>query len=327
MGMVTGLNTCVQIGKETTWGTKVTATVAINYTSEGFKLVEDKTEEDSLIGSATTREMDIQKESVEWDLAILAKPENVGMLLAMAMGTESAATAVSGATGAYKHEFTPIKNGASASLPKFSAVVDRHVAVKAYTGCKVDSMQISGKAGDYIRITLSGKGKTEEAGSVVSSLLVPSIKAFKFAGATITFDGTEFGDVTSVDFSYNNALDEGEQTSGSGIYGTEPEPQKRDISANLEVFFNAASNTIRDGKFKQNATAAVVLKFESPDEAASGTKYSMEISMPLFVITDCNPNVNGSEKIKMTISGKATESASLDAVKITLVDKKNSKYA
>ena len=94
---------------------------------------------------------------------------------------------------------------------------------------------------------------------------------------------------------YNNALDDGEQTTGSGYYGTENEPQKREITVSIDTFYNTASETVREGKYKTESTVAVVLKFDSPslaydadsdDEEDDGdVHYSIEISMPLVVVT------------------------------------------
>ena len=334
--MVTGQGTTVQIGKESSWGTGVTPTAAINYTSEGFKLVVDRTEEDSLLGAATSREMDIQKKSTTFDLSLLAKPENIGLLIGMALGEEASPSLVSQGSGVYAHAFTPLASSVNASLPKFTAVVDRHVAIKKYVGNKVDTMKISCKSGDYMRIDFSGRGKDEEAGSLASSLSIPALKAFRFAGGTVTFDGVEFGDITSVDFDYSNALDEGEQTTGSGYYGTENEPQKRAITISCETFYNNASETVREAKYKTESTVAVVLKFNSPslaydadtdgEEDTGDIPYSIEIAMPLVVVTGCDPNVTGPDKLRLTITGTATESDSASAVTITLVDKKSTKY-
>jgi hypothetical protein len=186
-----------------------------------------------------------------------------------------------------------------------------------------------------MKIDFTGRGKDEGTGTL-ASLSIPALKAFRFAGGSVTFDGTEFGDVTGVQFNYGNALDEGEQTTGSGYYGTENEPQKREITMSIDTFYNNASETVRESKYKTEATAAVVLKFNSPslaydadsdDEEDEGdVPYSIEISMPLVVVTACDPTVSGPEKLKLTISGTATESASTSAVTITLVDKKSTKY-
>lgn len=333
--MVTGQGTSLQIGKESTWGTAVTPSTEINYTSENFRLVVDRTEEDSLLGAATARDMDIQKKSTEFDFSVVARPENIGLLLALVLGAE-ATPAAGTQSGVYSHAFTPLASSVNASLPKFTAVVDRHVAVKAYTGSKMESMKISCKQGDYMRIDFTGKGKDEVAGTKAAGLSIPGLKAFRFAGGKVTFDGTEFGDVTGIEFDYANALDDGEQTTSSGYYGTEPEPQKREIGVSIETFFNTAANTVRESKYKTENKVAVVLKFESPSlaydadsdgEPDSGDiPYSIEISMPLVVINSCDPAVTGPEKLRLTIGGVATESASESAVTITLVDKKSTKY-
>lgn len=326
MAIVSGQGTSVQIGKESTWGTKATPTVALNFTSEDFRLIVDKAADDALIGATTDREMDIVKESVDWSLAVNAKPDNVGMLISAALGAEASPAAETGSSGVYKHVITPVGIGASVSLPSLTAVVNRIIATKAYTGLKVNTLRISAKSGDYVRMELSGKGKAEDAGSSVASLKVPALKNFRFVGAKFTFDGTDFGDVLSCDIEHVNNLDDGEQTSGSGLYGSETQPQKRETTVTLETFFNSASNTVRDNKYKVDSTATFVAKYESPSEATIGTPYSMEISIPLLVVTECHPVVAGPEKMKVTIAGRALESDTEKAISITLIDKSNTKF-
>lgn len=328
MPMVTGQGAALQLGEESTWGTKVTPTVAINFTSEGFKPGIERKEEDSLIGGATASAMDIMRKSASFTWEQLARPENIGFVLAMALGEESDPEQISGSS-AYKHTFTLLRPSLTATLKKFTAVVNRHVHVKAYTGCKIDTMSIRAEAGDYMRISVSGKGRAEEDASVESGLSVPSLKAFRFAGGKATFDSVDFGDVTNVQWDLSNNLDDGEQTLGSGYYSTEPEPQKRDVKVSLDTFFNQASDTVRSQKYLSENTVNVSLVFESPDyaDASKNQHYSIQIDMPLLVLDSCDPNIAGPGKIVMPMSGTATESASTQAVTVTLIDKYSSKYS
>lgn len=323
--MITGQGSALQLGQESTWGTAVSPTVAINHTSESFKLAVDRSEEDSLVGGATTRDMDIMKKSVNFDFDLLAKPENIGFILGCALGVES--TPVEEGSG-FKHSFTMLKPGVSASLPKFTAIVDRHVACKAYTGCKIGNININAQAGDYMRMTVSGIGKDEIIGTSYKSddLDIPALKAFRFAGGTCTFDGVTYGDITNVQFALNNNLDDGAQTLGSGYYGTEAEPQARDVTISLDCLYNATSETIREQKYKTENKVAVVLNFESPSEIASGEHYTLAIKMPLVVINEADPVISGKEKITLTLGGKATESKATEAVTIELVDSIEDKY-
>jgi hypothetical protein len=324
MGIVTGQGSSLQIGQETAWGTKIAPTTAINFLNESLKLVVERKEEDTLVGGVTSRAQDIMKRSVEGDFGLIMKPGNTGLLFAMALGVE--ASPVESPTGVYEHSFTPIHAGISESLPSFSAIVDRHVAVKAYTGLKVGSLKLEAKAGDYLRATVSCKGKDEEAGTKNASLKIPSAKAYRFAGGSCTFDSIEFGDVTGVTVDYSNELDEGEQTLASGYNGTENEPQARKITISIETAYNSASETVREGKFKTEATVAVKLRFVSPDEIVIGTKHAIEIELPLVAITECSPAVSGKEKLKLSIAGTALESDTAEAIIITLIDDKNAKY-
>lgn len=327
MAMVTGQGAALQVGQETTWGTAVAPTVAINFTSEGFKPVLTQTEENSLVGGATSAGIDIQKKSVSWSMDILAKPKNIGLLLGLAFGTEAAAVKNAN-NDAYKHAFTMLEPSVSATLPKFTGIVNRHIAKKAYTGCKVDSLSISCNAGDYMRISLSGSGKDEVDGASYfdSSLAVPDLKAFRFAGGTCTIDSSSFGSIKSVKFDLSNSLDDGEQTMGSGYYGTEPEPQKRSVKLSLEALYDSASETIRENKYKKGTAVAVVLNFESPSEAVTDVKHSIQISIPNLVISDADPNITGAEKINLTINGTATETSDTKAVTVYLIDDQSTKY-
>lgn len=325
MGMITGQGAVLQLGQESSWGTKVSPTVALNFTSEAFKPGVERKEEDSLVGQATSSGFDIMAKNATFSWEQLAKPENIGFVLGCALGVEETVEE-NGDTGTYKHTFKLLKPALNASLKKFTAVVNRHVHVKAYTGCKIDTLKISCAQKDYMRLSVSGKAKAEETATVVSSLAIPNKKGFKFIGGSVSVDNTDFADVTSIEWNLSNNLDDGEQTTGSGIYGTEPEPQKRSVTATLGCLFTSNANTIRENKFVQDATSNVVLRFESPEDAASGTKYSVSIKMPLFVLDSCDANVESAEKLKMTMSGTAIEDSSNEAVTIELIDSKNSKY-
>lgn len=325
--MVTGQGASLQLGQETSWGVKVAPTTAINFTSESFKPQIDRTEEDSLIGNATASSMDIQKRSTVIGWEQLAKPENIGLVLAMALGVEAAPVEDTEKDDVFSHKFTLLKPGLTSSLPKFTAYVDRHVAVKAYTGCKIGSLGISCSAGDYMRISVSGIGKDEVSGAIDSSLIVPALKAFRFAGGKVKFDDVENGEITSIECNIENSLDDGEQTTGSGYYGTESEPQKRAVTLSCNAFYSSESETVRNTYYKTESEAAIELSFISPSEIVSGVNYEIKIEMPHVVITEADPNVSGTDKIRLTIGGTAVQSGTDEPITITLIDSKSTKYS
>ncbi|TAH55202.1 MAG: hypothetical protein EWM51_03720 [Treponema sp.] len=326
MGILTGQGTAFQIGKETTWGAAVAPTQAINFLNESLKLAVERKEEDTLVGSKTSRAMDIMKRSVAGDFGLIMKPGNVGLLFALSLGEEADPVEDPEKTGVFEHRFSPVSSGLLYSLPSFTAVIDRHTAVKKYTGLKVESLKIEAKAGDYLRASLSVKGKDEESGTKNSALSVPDTKAYRFAGGVCEFNSAAIGSVKSVSLDYVNTLDEGEQTISSGLNGTEPEPQDRKITVTVETDYDATAEGIRESDYKTDTTVDIRLRFESPTEIVTGTKHAFEILLPHVAITDCSPNVSGKEKLKLTITGTALETTSDEAVEIVLFDGQGTAY-
>ncbi len=333
MSIITGQGTTLQIGKESSWGNTAVPTVTANYLSESLKLNVERKEEDTLVGGKTSRDMDIMKFSVDGDFSVLAKPHNIGLLIALSLGSEATpiqltddGTESGTPIDVWKHIFTMIETGISSTLPSFTAIINRHVATKAFTGLKIDTLKIEAKAGDYIRLTVTVKGKDEASGKIIQDLAIPDIKAFRFAGGTCTFDGVEFGDATGFTIEIKNTLDDGEQTLGSGYYGTENEPQGREVSVSVETSYNAVTETVRENKYKKESYVDVRLKFISPSEIISGYKYELAIDMPKVAITECSPNVGGKDKLTLTINGKALESKNTEAVTVSLIDGLSTKY-
>ncbi|AFG37630.1 phage tail tube protein [Spirochaeta africana] len=314
-----GAGSRLQVGKETTYGQAATPTVQMNFLSESLTQEIIRETEDSLVLAKTKRSMDVMSHNSSGDFNVILKPENLKQLLHLAMGVESSPAAKDGTDFTYEHQFTLI--GAEGSLPSFTAVIDRKVAVPAYTGLKVSTLSMEASSGDYIRMTasLQGSGK-EEAGSL-ENLDAPVLKAFRFVNGSLTIDGTEFAQVTAVNLNIDNQLDEGEQTLGSGYYRDEGEHNEREVSVSIDCFYNAAANTIREEKYKADgATAAISMTFETPEEIEPGEKYRFTVELPNVVITDASPNVAGREKIDLTIEGEALETDLEEAITVTVYD-------
>lgn len=312
-----------QIGKETTWGTKVVPNRLLNFLSESLKLNVERIEEDSLLVQKTARKMDVMGYTVDGDVSVILKPENVKEILYLALGVEAAPALKATTTGVYEHEFTLTDH--NASLPSFTAIIDRKASTPAYTGLKVSNLSIEAQSKNFIRATMGLKGKAEEAGTLAVGLSVPTLSSFRFVNGSMTIDAVEFADVTSVNFTIDNKLDDGEYTLGSGIYASEMEHNERMVSISFDCFYNAAADDIREDKYKvDGATAAIVLTFETPDEIEVGEKYTIQIELPKVVITQANPMVSGKEKLAFNISGTALQGVS-EPVTITYFDGTNAK--
>jgi hypothetical protein len=324
MSYARGTDSSFQIGLESVYGTAVTPTNMVNFLSESLKLDIERVVEDSILSSRTARQMDVMKYSTSGDFSVIIKPENLKELLYLSLGAESAPALKNGTTGVYEHEFTLIDG--STSLPSFTAVVDRKVATPAYTGNKVSSLSLDAKPSDYIRATVNVKGRAEEAGSLNGAITTPQKKSFRFVNGTLTIDGAEFADVTSVNISIDNALDDGVQTLGTGYYTSEMEHSERVINVDFECLYNSASDTIREDKYKvDGASANIFLTFETPEEIETGEKFTFTVALPNVVIQEAHPNISGKDRINLNLKGQALEPVGGEAITITIFDDDDAK--
>lgn len=325
MGAISGQDSKLQIGKETTWGTAVAPTVQIGFTSESLKYVQGYIEEDVMVGLKTTGRMDISGKKVEGDFSMIVKPDNIGLLLAAALGNESSANGVGATSTVYEHSFSCLASGTSNSLPKLTIVVDRHVAVKGYKSCKINQLTLEAAVNDYLRATFSVRGHSE-ADDAVESLSYSTKRAFQFIDGNITVDGSNYADITNFRLTVNNNLENDLFTMDSSTYMQEIEPQKREITIELEALYSSSTNTTREDNFLAGATAAINIIFTSTEEAAESEYYLLTIKIPLAYITDASPNVGGPERIKQTLVCKASENASNEPITIVLQDLQTTRY-
>lgn len=325
MAIVSGRDSKVQIGLETTWGTAVAPTHEVPFTSESLRFIPNYIEEDALVGGKTSGRMDVSGEKVEGDVSFICKPdEYLGLILAATLGAEATAAQV-GVTDAYDHAFTPVAGGTGSSLPHLTITVDRKVAIKGYVSCKIDSLQLEAAVNDYLRGTISVRGHSEET-DTLASLTAPTLKAFQFKSGAITVDASNYAEVTSVRFNYSNNLENDLYTLGSGDNMVEIEPQAREITMELETLYSTTTESTRENKFKAGATADIILTFTSSEDIDTATPYTLTIDMPLCYITEASPTVGGPDRITQTLSVRATENASNEAVTITLRDAKTTDY-
>jgi hypothetical protein len=318
-----GAGSQLQIGKESTYGTKATPNRLVNFLSESLRQNVEKIVEDSLMASKTVRSKDIVGKSVDGDFNVILKPENMKELFYLALGVESAPSLKAATSGVYEHEFTPAAH--DGSLPSFTAVVDRKAATPAYTGLKIASLSMEANPKDFLRATISVKGKAEESGSLQTGLDMPVLKSFRFVNGTMTIDGSAFDEVTSVNLSIDNALDDGEFTLGSGFYPSEMEHNDRAISIDWECFYNSDVEALRQAKLlTDGATASIVLTFETPEEIESGEKYTIKVELPSVSVDEAAPAVGGKDRIKVSVKGQALEAGGSEAITVTVYDGDNS---
>lgn len=313
---INGIDTTLQIGRETAWGTKVAATQNINFLSESFKMEPEFIEEDSVIGSISSRDQDIAALNASGGYDAILKPENAISFFALALGVQATPVTHSGGTLAKDHVFTPV--GPNTALPSFTVVVDRKLHIKAYTGCQVDTFEIAAKSKDYVRTKVTVVCKGEEA-STLATLSKPAKKAYRFANGFCSIDGVPFADVTGVVFSGKNSAAVGDPTLGSGLSPSEGGHGLREYTITLDTKFNTEANSLIENKYKAGDPVAVVLSFETPEVIESTTKHNFTINLPNVQINGGLPNIAGKEDMTVSITGKALEINSVCPCTVTVV--------
>lgn len=312
------------IGKESAWGTAVADTMLVNFTSESLAPSAQKVEEENLLASKAAAAYDLMGIKVAGDFSAILKPENAGYFFKAALGgTDTVVQNQGGVTG--QHQHTIILSTASASNPSYTLIVDRKQAIKKYSGMKVDTMKLSAKAGDYVRVTLGWKGKDESAGSITTST-PPSLKAYKMIGGTVTAGGTPLG-VTGIDLDISNGLDDGVQTNTSGLYMSEPVHGKRKVAVSIEMPYDANSETIRNTNLlAETLLSSVVIHLESPSIIAAASKYRMDVTLNNVAVLEASTNVSGVGLLTISIKGEATAVGATEPISAVIYDNVNTAY-
>jgi hypothetical protein len=319
-----GVGAKLAIGKETAWGTPVADTMLVNFISESLAPSVSKIEEENLLAAKAAAAYDLMGIKVAGDFSAILKPENAGFFFKSALGgTDTVVQNFGAVTGQMQH--TIIAQTAAGVLPSYTVFVDRKQAIKKYSGCKVDSLKLAAKAGDYVRVTLSLKGKDEASGTVTTTV-PPSKKAYKFIGGTLSLGATAM-DITSVDLEVANSLDDGVQTNTSGLYATEPVHGKRKITLSCEVPYDTNSESIRNTNFlTETLLSTAVLHLESPEIIAVASKFRMDITLNNVAVLDAKVNVGGAGLLTVSIKCEATAVSTTEPISAVIYDGTSTAY-
>jgi hypothetical protein len=320
--MVSGREATMGIGIESTWGTPVQPTVKVAFVSESLKSVLNYKEEDVLLGHKTTGRMDIMGEKAEGDITIIPHPDAVGELLACHFGSEADVT-TSGS--AYVHTFTHLASGPTASLPKFTLVVNRVMRAFRYTSCKSDTLKLSAKVQDYLRMTFTIRGRGEGS-SVMISLADSATKGFKFRQGTVSIGGSAFATVTDINLNDANNLDNDLYAADGSQQMIEIEPNDRITTGDMEILYDSATQALKDAWYDAASPKSVVLTYVS-DEVVGGTDpYKLIITLSNCYATDMPPNVGGPTRLRVRVSFRASEQNGTEAITVALHNGRDTKY-
>lgn len=320
----TGTGASLQIGKESAWGSAAAGAKNANITSESIKLNANKVVEDTLIASVAPSSYMLMGLDASGDFSGILKPENAGYLLHLAVGgtdTVSTNTPVSGA-----HTHSIVAATASGTLPSFTAIVDRRAAVVKYSGCKIDTFTLEAAAADFVKYTASIKAKDESTGSL-AGLSALALASFKTTSGTFTIGGSAHA-AKSVKITIANKLEDIGQTYGSGLYKGEPIHGTREITLEMDLNYETATETINTTNYQTDVVLGdLVLTLYSTSMVTGTTPYSIVITIKNAQVTGVVRNVSGAGVITSKVTAKATSVSTTAPITVAVVDGQTAAYS
>jgi hypothetical protein len=314
--MLAGNNVIAQFAKDTYTNDTPTAATSgfrqVRFSSITMDYVPNKAQEGVLTGNIGQSRFDTMGIHSEGNISTLARPDDLGFFLYMALGNEVL-------TDTDVFNFTPNKT----TLPSFTIKIDKGAGVYTYPGCVINTLDFSAQPEDYLNLELAVVGYDETFASTTLTPVQPSVqKAFKFnqgkvyVGSTIA-TATEIADITSISLSYNNNVENTLQTTSTGIHYKRPSPNTREITTDFDCLYSAASETFRQNYFKSDAIFSIKLDFIT-DEGPVGDLHRLTIELPNVQVTSCSVPISDANSIKQSISATAIDIGSGELIKILL---------
>jgi hypothetical protein len=320
-GIISGNSVRCQVGMESasSYGTIPTMQRQIKIASEDFKFTPSKKQEGVLTGNIGAGYFQTMGKRTENSLSFLARPDDIGIFLKAAFGIETEPVTNEGIT---THRFTPIGNGLTDYLPSLTFMLDKKADVFTYNGCKINSISFSAAQEDYLNVELEIFGKDEGYGGTLANLTPSPLKAFTFHGGKAYMAGStnEFADITSISFSYNNNLENTLQTTSTGLYYKEPQPNTREINIDLEMLYSTEAETWRRTWFKTDDVLQVKLEFTSDEVITDGNNYKLTLEIPACQVTECSMAVSDANGVRQSATVIGIDNSVSTLITATLVN-------
>jgi hypothetical protein len=324
--MTTQQDAAVGFKKETTYGTYVAPDKFVEFLSEEFAWEPTFHEGPAmrygkrmLAGNRRVK----TKEQVTGALEVEATTKGLGALFEAALGTATS-TVASGA--AYQQLFTPTITDPlpSYTFQKGIPLVGGGAAQpQSFTGCVCSGFELTAANGAVPTLKFNWVGKTvDTAQTFVTPSYPAAYELLTFVGGSIRIGGsvtpptttalasggTAAANVTDIDMTFENGLDEGGFfLGGSGQRGRKPVVGLRALTGTITAEYD--SNTLRDA-FLAQTDLALVLKFAHPTVITGAYYPTLEITIPVVRLDGELPKANAGEVITQEIGFTAVDGQS-----------------
>jgi Fe-S cluster assembly iron-binding protein IscA len=327
MGIYGGWQGQVGILKEASWGAGFGTSDPDTYLeviSEDIKSNIDYIEAPYVFGGVGPRTFYEGSHDVNGSFTMVVNPDNIGLLLYCTLGAEAAASQV-GSTTAYDHVFTPA--GAGTDLESFAMQIERGGSCSEFSGCTVNSMELSASKGSLVQAVFNIVAK-DETDDQTAATLTPSTKTpFNFHHATIELDDSSVTYVNSATLTYTNNIDADSFTMNGTKYRGHAYKMNRMVEGTLECEWDSNSDALRDAYMDAGASKKLELIFTSTETIEAGYYYTLTIEIPKIVILDAYPNISGrTDRTPLSVNFQGIYD-STNFVKVTLRDAQTTQYS
>lgn len=320
-----GITTRLQLGVETTFGTAITPTLGLEYTSESLVTNKNYIESAALTGARGRHGMTPSNESVSGDFSFEMNPKNISLILYLAYGDYTAEGADLTYTGTYTHSFAPASG--DSSLPSFTTIIDRKVDQFTYPGCKVNSLSVEASPDGYLMGTVSLTGLKEVLTGVAQELSYSDQDPFTWKDFTLKV-GTEgstpntvLSDATSFSYTFDNGLEDPLYVADGTAFSKEYDYQQATSDMTVDVLYTDAINAYRESNFKTGVPVSISASWDSGVAVEDGgPNYTLSITMLHAIVSEATFNVSGPERIRGSLNIQGVEKSGDNLVDVVTVN-------
>lgn len=293
--------------KEAAYGSVGTVDTFINLIDEDVRQVQEKIVDPSLIQSRNIQKYYNGVLDVLGGFNMVVDPDNIGLLLFMALGVEASPATPGGATNTRTHIFTPA--GITTDLGSFTLEIERKYETGncgfIYESCMVDSMTLSATKGSLLTARFDIVGQQYTENQAVQSLSPSTLLPYTFHFGAITVSGAGVTYVNSFTMTYNNHLDaDGGHVLDGNAFRHHCNKTLGSLTGTLECEWDTTSDALRDA-YLDNTVKSLDFAFTSTEAIESGYYYTLSSSIPKIYILGDLPVLTGRDRIPFTVNFEA----------------------
>ncbi|MCP4648907.1 MAG: hypothetical protein GY853_02335 [PVC group bacterium] len=299
-----GYDSYLGVAEETTFGTLVTATSFIEFSSESFKREREEIKIDTVNNSRDYLKRLSGNESAAGGFESMVNPGEDALVYFIKQCMGGSVTSTTITASAYTHVInggdmeSNQGSGGSADIKSLTVQI-RKGDTNQYTwqGCRVNSMSLKGEVGSPLTFGCEVMAKTATATSDSLTASFSNVDPSNFTGVTVQTSDSIGGSWTTEYFSafevsLNNNISEQRALGSANVHALPP--GRRDVSIKLSQQYDTTTNYTR---FVENTQTAIQITLDTGATIAAGgsSTYSMKLAFPRCYFNSNMPEVSSND--------------------------------